>query len=198
MTDSLNAPAGVPIVSLASASPRRSLLLDQIGIVHRVRPAPVDETALPNEMPRNYVLRRAEHKARRAWLHDASLPVLAADTSVVLDGAIHGKPADRADALRMLGRLSGRVHEVLTAVALATHVGIDVRLSTSKVSMRSIGVAEREAYWSSGEPVGKAGAYAIQGIGARFIRRLEGSYSGVMGLPLFETCELLRAHSIVE
>jgi len=163
-----------------------------------VRAVPIDETALPDEMPRAYVLRIAEQKARAAWAGDASLPVLAADTSVVLDETLYGKPGDRADALRMLERLSGRAHKVLTAVVLASDAGFDVRLSVSKVSMRAISAQECAQYWETGEPAGKAGAYAIQGIGARFIRALDGSYSGVMGLPLFETFELLRARNIIK
>ena len=186
-----------PLITLASASPRRSELLNQVGIGHRVRSVPVDETPLPDELPRSYVQRLAEAKARAGWEVDPSLPVLAADTSVVLDETLYGKPQHRDDALRMLSRLSGRVHEVMTAIALATSAGIDVRLSVSRVAMRPMDDAECEAYWESGEPADKAGAYAIQGLGARFIRHLDGSYSGVMGLPLFETFELLRLRGIV-
>ncbi len=124
------------------------------------------------------------------------LPVLAADTTVVLDGLVFGKPADRADALRMLGLLSGRTHEVLTAVALASSAGIAMRMSMSAVRFRPLGEAEIEAYWDTGEPSDKAGAYAVQGRAAVFIESLSGSFSGVMGLPLFETSELLRAAGV--
>ena len=157
----------------------------------------MDERVLPEELPRAYVQRLAGEKARAAWDLEGALPVLAADTCVVLDETIYGKPAGREDALRMLERLSGRVHEVLTAVALASGDAIDVRLSVSRVAMRTIARDEREAYWESGEPADKAGGYAIQGLGARFIRHLDGSYSGVMGLPLFETAELLRLRAIL-
>jgi septum formation protein len=116
---------------------------------------------------------------------------VAADTAVVLDGRILGKPADRQDALALLGQLSGRTHEVLTAVALRTANGVQSRISRSEVTFRSIAAREAEAYWETGEPSDKAGAYAIQGLGAIFIADLRGSYSGVMGLPLFETAELL-------
>jgi septum formation protein len=121
------------------------------------------------------------------------LPVLAADTTVVLDGLIFGKPADRADALRMLGLLSGRTHEVLTAVALADSSGISMRMSVSSVRFRVLTEAEISAYWETNEPRDKAGAYAVQGFAAAFIENLTGSYSGVMGLPLFETAMLLDA-----
>jgi septum formation protein len=121
------------------------------------------------------------------------LPVLAADTTVVVDEVIYGKPFDRANGMAMLGQLSGRTHEVLTAVALADASGVAVRLSASAVRFRQLTLAECAAYWETGEPCDKAGGYAIQGYGAAFIESLSGSYSGVMGLPLFETAELLRA-----
>lgn len=181
---------------LASASPRRRELLEQIGVPYVVRAADIDETEVAGESPRDYVLRIARAKALAVWNADSSLPVLAADTTVVLDGQIFGKPRDRAHALEMLEALSGRSHEVFTAVALATATGVDTRLSTSIVRFRATTAAEREAYWESGEPRDKAGAYAIQGLGAVFIESLTGSYSGVMGLPLFETAELLRAAGI--
>jgi len=186
-----------PLLTLASVSPRRSALLSQIGLAHRIGSVAVDESPLSGERPRSYVQRLAEAKARAGWTADSSLPVLAADTCVVLDETLYGKPRSREDAMRMLSRLSGRVHEVLTAVALASAAGIDVRLSVSRVAMRATSEEERADYWDSGEPADKAGGYAIQGLGARFIQHLEGSYSGVMGLPLFETFELLRMRGIV-
>ena len=185
-----------PAIRLASASPRRRELLAQIGVPHVVTGAHIDETEHPGEPPRDYVQRMARTKALAIWSQDSSLPVLAADTTVVLDGVIFGKPRDRDDALRMLAALSGRTHEVLTAVALATRDGIAMRLNESRVTFRALTSAECAAYWDTGEPQDKAGAYAVQGRAAVFIERLAGSYSGVMGLPLFETAELLRAAQI--
>jgi septum formation protein len=121
---------------------------------------------------------------------------LAADTTVVLDDVIYGKPRDRADGVAMLARLSGRTHEVLTAVALADAHGVALRLSASAVRFRELTLEECAAYWETGEPCDKAGGYAVQGVAAVFIESLSGSYSGVMGLPLFETAELLRAAGI--
>jgi len=185
-----------PVLCLASASPRRRSLLAQIGVPHVVMVADIDESARQGESARDYVLRLAGEKASAARSSSGSLPVLAADTTVVLDGEIFGKPRDREHACEMLMRLSDRTHEVLTAVALAGEWGVRTRLSVSEVTFRRLTEAECVAYWESGEPRDKAGAYAIQGLGAVFIRRLSGSYSGVMGLPLFETAELLREAGI--
>ncbi len=182
------------MIYLASASPRRSALLQQIDVAHEVRPVDVDETPRPGERPAQYALRLAETKAQTLWQRLASAdrrPVLAADTTVALGLEILGKPADRADAVRMLGRLSGRDHQVHSAVALLHAGGADARVSTSTVSFRPLSEAEIDWYWRTGEPVDKAGAYAVQGHAAIFIRHIEGSYSGVMGLPLYETWELL-------
>jgi septum formation protein len=182
-------------VYLASGSPRRRELLQQIGVAFRVVGMAVDEAVLPGETPLGYVARLAAAKAEAGWerSRDAhEVPVLAADTAVVLDGRILGKPADREDAEGMLRQLSGRTHEVLTAIALRTSQGVQSRISRSEVTFRSIAAAEARAYWETGEPSDKAGAYAIQGCGAIFIAELRGSYSGVMGLPLFETAELLQ------
>ncbi len=181
---------------LASASPRRRELLQQIGVsAHLVRGS-VDETALPGEAPAAYVARLAVAKADAGWevRPDAAAgeaPVLAADTAVVQGGRIFGKPRDRQDALDMLAHLSGRTHEVLTAIALRTAQGSSSRISRSEVTFRPIRAAEARTYWETGEPRDKAGAYAIQGRAAIFIADLRGSYSGVMGLPLYETAELL-------
>jgi len=183
-------------IYLASGSPRRRVLLRQIGVSYRLIDTAVDETALEDEAPLAYVSRVAAAKANAGWQcsrEPDDAPVLAADTAVVLDGSILGKPRDQADALDMLRRLSGRSHEVLTAVALRSAAGLDGRVSRSVVTFRSIDAAEAGAYWDTGEPRDKAGAYAIQGRAAVFIADLRGSYSGVMGLPLFETAELLRA-----
>jgi septum formation protein len=188
-------PAGHCAIYLASASPRRGELLRQIGVAHEARPVDVDESPRTGEAPAQYALRLAQEKARALWeqVADADrLPVLAADTTVALGEEILGKPADRAEAITMLQRLSGREHQVHTAIALLHAGGADSRISTSNVTFRSLSPAEIEWYWHTGEPVDKAGAYAVQGKAAIFIRHLAGSYSGVMGLPLFETWELLE------
>jgi nucleoside triphosphate pyrophosphatase len=185
-----------PVITLASVSPRRGELLNQIGVPHVVVGAHIDESALPAESPHDYVQRMARSKALAVWSQQQSLPVLAADTTVVLDGATLGKPKDRDDALGMLARLSDRTHEVLTAVALATRSGLSVRVSVSSVRFRALGAEECAAYWETGEPRDKAGAYAVQGRAAVFVESLQGSYSGVMGLPLFETVELLRSAGV--
>jgi len=184
-----------PVLCLASASLRRRELLKQIGVPHTVASADVDESVWPGEAPRDYVRRMAHEKAQTVWArHDSGrLPVLAADTIVVLDGVIYGKPDNRQHALEMLAHLCGREHEVLTAVALANSRGIAVRMSSSTVKFRKLAPEEAAAYWDTGEPKDKAGAYAIQGFAAVFIESVNGSYSGVMGLPLFETAELLRS-----
>lgn len=189
----------IDFVYLASGSPRRRELLRQIGVPFRVVAAPVDETPRLNEAAPAYVLRLAAAKAGAGWDRSrdaaqasaADCPVLAADTAVVLNGRILGKPVDRQDAEDMLRQLSGRTHEVLTAIALRTGEGVRSRVSRSEVTFRAVAAAEARAYWDTGEPRDKAGAYAIQGRAAIFIADLRGSYSGVMGLPLFETAELL-------
>src|ERR1700722_964904 len=181
-------------VYLASASPRRRELLQQIGVSFRVVGTAVDEAIRPGESAPAYVLRLAAAKTDAGWQssRDASeAAVLAADTAVILGGRILGKPADRQDAEDMLRQLSGRTHEVLTAVALRTGDGVLTRISRSEVTFRNLAAGEIQAYWETGEPGDKAGAYAIQGRAAVFIADLRGSYSGVMGLPLFETAELL-------
>lgn len=183
-----------PLIYLASASPRRRQLLAQIGVAHEAMPVDIDESPLPGESPQTYVCRLALAKAETLWgyLEPARRrPVLGADTTVTLDGALLGKPVDRSDALAMLARLSGRTHQVCTAVALRHADGTASKLSISEVTFRSLTAEERERYWETGEPADKAGAYAVQGIAAAFITRIAGSYSGIMGLPLAETAELL-------
>lgn len=185
-----------PLIYLASASPRRSALLAQVGIPHSVRPVDVDEALGRGESPEGYVSRLAADKAQTLWARlgpDERLPVLGADTSVALEGEIMGKPRDELDATRMLERLSSRTHRVYTAVALCSERGCETQLSVSEVTFRELARDEIRAYWRTGEPKDKAGAYAVQGVAALFIERISGSFSGIMGLPLFETGELLRS-----
>lgn len=183
------------MIYLASGSPRRIELLRQIRVDFELIDIEVPEQPLDQEKPEDYVLRIALAKARAGYqtlqLPDAQ--VLAADTAVVIDRMILGKPCDRNDGLAMLGRLSGRTHQVYSGVALVGAVGETKDLSVSDVTFREISTEERELYWDSGEPSDKAGSYAIQGIGAIFVKHLNGSYSGVMGLPLYETGRLLAA-----
>jgi septum formation protein len=185
-----------PVLRLASASPRRRQLLDLIGVPHTVTPADIDETPRPDEAPRDYVMRLARDKAHAVHAAHRDLPVLAADTTVHVDGLILEKPASQADCERMLGLLSGRAHQVFTGVCVIGAVGSSVSCSETTVVFRAISRVEIQAYWQSGEPRGKAGAYAIQGFGAVFVERIDGSYSNVVGLPLFETAQALQRHGI--
>lgn len=183
-------------ILLASASPRRRELLLQLGVPHEVLAVDADEAPLAGESARQLVTRLARTKALEGLRRDGGgRPVLGADTVVVVDDRVCGKPVDRADAMRMLALLAGRRHRVMTAVAVAAGGAAQVleALSCTEVTMRSISGAEAAAYWDSGEPAGKAGGYAIQGRGALFIEHISGSYSGVMGLPLYETAQLLQA-----
>ncbi|MFY3460836.1 Maf family protein [Achromobacter xylosoxidans] len=200
MTDALPAR-----LYLASASPRRRELLTQIGLPHEVLrvPAPPgeDEPQHPGESAADYVRRTARDKAERGrdWLRAQSLPImplLAADTTVILAGQVLGKPADRDDAIRILQTLSGQTHQVHTAVALWSGERLLESVSITEVQMRPLQADEIARYCDSGEPYGKAGAYGIQGLAGTFIARIDGSYTGVMGLPLFETANLLRAAGI--
>ena len=184
-------------ITLASASPRRQQLLDQMGINYRVLSVDIDETPQKEESARAFVCRMALEKARVGYQRQAEkLPVLGSDTIVVLNEKILGKPGSRDDGLAMLASLSGHCHEVMTAVAMVDEARSECRLSRSQVYFRHMTSAEIEAYWNTGEPADKAGAYGIQGLAAQFIERLDGSYSGVMGLPLFETSELLKQFGI--
>lgn len=181
-------------IYLASASPRRGELLSQIGVEFEARAATIDEGRLQDERPAEYVARVARAKAEAVWAAlppGREAPVLAADTIVVAGDTVFGKPADAAEAARMIAALSGRSHVVLTAVALRFDGGCEDRLVTSEVRFRATTPAERSAYCLSGEPFDKAGGYGIQGYGAVFIDHLVGSYSAVMGLPLSETAALL-------
>ena len=211
------------MIHLASKSPRRRVLLEQIGVEYSLVEAPIDETRRAGERPQRYVERMACEKALAgiAALGAARVaPVLAADTAVVLDGQVLGKPRDEAHAMEMLEALSGRMHHVISAVALAGVGGCDsasnragddgneaaagtvardaprVATSISRVWFRDIAREERRRYCAGGEPLDKAGAYAIQGRASIFVKRLDGSFSGVMGLPLFETESLLREAGI--
>jgi len=200
----------LPFIYLASASPRRHEILLQIGVEHEVLdiPAPPgeDEPRLPNEAPEAYVCRTAREKAIRAgqWLaaHNTTsqgtpviphTPILSADTTVILDGEILGKPADRHEAQHMLRRLSGSTHAVHTAVVLACGNTLHEKVSITQVRFRTLTDTDIEAYCASGEPMGKAGAYGIQGKAGLFVAHISGSHTGVMGLPVFETGQLLQA-----
>ncbi|GAA4331815.1 Maf family protein [Pigmentiphaga soli] len=191
---------------LASRSPRRTELLRQLRIDHQVLVPPAgdgpDEPQLPGEPAAEYVRRTAREKAMRGEqamrdLGLPALPVLAADTTVILDGDVLGKPADRADAMRILARLSGSAHEVHTAVALAHGDRLLEDVSVTTVRFRPLAPADIERYCDSGEPYDKAGAYGIQGLAGVFVERIDGSFTGVMGLPLFETARLLAKVGIV-
>jgi septum formation protein len=191
--------ANPPVLILASSSPRRRELLRQLGVPHQAQAADIDEKRLPGEGVEQCVQRLAHQKAERVYLSHgraAGLPVMAADTAVILGDHMFGKPASRTECLAMLAQLSDRTHRVLTAVALQTSTGVSSHLSDSRVRFRALSSEECARYWDSGEPQDKAGAYAIQGYAAAFIAELHGSYSGVMGLPLFETAELLQRAGI--
>ncbi len=182
-----------PFVYLASASPRRQQLLTQLGVGHEVLRVAVDESLRATESAEDLVCRLAIAKAQAGLAARPArvAPVLAADTAVALGTEVFGKPFDQADAARMLGRLAGRTHLVWTAVAVTDGQRERVELCRSEVTFRALAPEEIAAYWRTGEPTDKAGAYAIQGCGAQFVADLRGSYSGVMGLPLFETARLL-------
>ncbi|MBC7697761.1 MAG: septum formation inhibitor Maf [Bacteroidia bacterium] len=191
----------LPTIYLASRSPRRVELLQQLGLTCKILPADIDETQLQNESPENYVTRLARQKVEACVVgltsEQREYLVLAADTTVVLAGKILGKPENDADALAMLQALSGSIHHVYTAVALAFSNTIEVVLSTTMVEMMVLTKLQIDAYIASGQHQDKAGSYGIQGLAGAWIKRIEGSYSGVMGLPLYETAALLRKHGIV-
>ncbi len=198
------------VIYLASRSPRRRELLAQVGVKFEMllfregarQDAETLEDAFPGEHPDDYVRRVARLKAEAAWQRVVMrkglrrMPVLAADTTVALANEMLAKPADAADAARMLRLLAGTRHRVLTAVAIAFDGRLEMRVSESHVSLAPLDEARIEAYVASGEPFDKAGGYGIQGRAGAFISRIEGSYSGVMGLPLFETAELLREFGV--
>lgn len=188
--------SSVPLY-LASDSPRRQELLQQIGVSFQLLSVDEDESILADETAAEYTRRLAEAKARAGYgqIKGDGL-VLGADTCVVVDGQILGKPRDREDALDILMMLSGREHEVITAVALCDRQRCEVKLSQSRVNFAKLDRETCIRYWQTGEPRDKAGGYAVQGLAAIWIRELHGSFSGVMGLPLFETAELLRDFGI--
>ncbi|MCP4041484.1 MAG: septum formation inhibitor Maf [Gammaproteobacteria bacterium] len=188
-----------PKLYLASRSPRRRLLLEQIGVEITPLAVEVVETPGEHEKPADYVQRLAMRKATAGWCSEyrkLPLPVLGADTCIAFGGEILGKPTDTDHALALLSRLSGNRHLVYSAVVIADGQKQLVRMSSTMVWFREISAGELAAYCATGEPIDKAGAYAIQGKGAAFISRIDGSYSGVMGLPLFETTELLAEFGI--
>lgn len=182
--------------SLASASPRRKAFLAEAGYRFAVVVSEVEEVPAPNEAPLAYALRVAESKARAAQALNPALPALGADTDVVLAGRILGKPVDAADAAAMLAALAGQTHEVVSAVVLVHGARIERVHTITEVQFTALSVEEIARYIASGEPFGKAGAYAIQGLGARHVARISGSYTGVVGLPLAETCALLARFGI--
>lgn len=196
---------GTGTLILASGSPRRTELLSTLGVTHVVRPADIDETPQPFEAPIPYVQRMAATKALAGARNAAEpgqsatqAPVLAADTIVIADGAILGKPGSEAAGLAMLRRLSGRRHQVATAVCVRhgqQRAAVCVQVN---VEFRSVSMQEAQRYWDSGEPQDKAGGYGIQGAASAFVRKINGSYSGVIGLPLVETRSLLLALGLIE
>lgn len=186
-----------PLLLLASASPRRSELLKQIGVRFDLAAHDVDETPCPGEPVEQYVLRMAREKAMCvAGRTGADQAVLGADTTVMLDGLALGKPRDRGHALEMLMALSGRSHQVCSAVAVSQAGETRTAVSVTEVTFRHLSEQDALAYWHTGEPADKAGAYGIQGVGALFVTRMSGSYSGVVGLPLHETAQLLAVFGV--
>ena len=183
-------------IILASASPRRKELLDQIKVTYKIHPVDLDETPWPNEAPLDYVQRLAAEKSAACLAQlNTETPVLAADTAVVLGCVIMGKPKDQADALAMLTQLSGKTHQVYSAISLRGREHSQA-VSITDVTFRRLTEREILDYWNTGEPLDKAGSYAIQGMGGMFVKSIKGSFSGVVGLPLFETAELLSKQGI--
>jgi septum formation protein len=183
-------------IILASASPRRKALLDQIKVSYQVYPVDLDETPLPNEKPLAYVRRLAAEKSAACVAQlKTDKPVLAADTSVILGNVIMGKPQNQVDAIAMLSQLSGRTHQVYSAISLRGREHSQA-VSITEVKFRQLTAQEILDYWYTGEPLDKAGSYAIQGLGGMFVESIVGSFSGVVGLPLFETAQLLSKQGI--
>ena len=183
-------------LQLASKSPRRREILDQIGVSYKVVPVTIDESAKINESPNKLVTRLAQEKARTGFDASPVAATLGSDTIVVFEGEVFGKPKDANDSYRMLSLLSGAEHQVLSAVSLYDGKVQSSALSCSKVRFRNLGDDEIRRYWLTGEPQDKAGSYAIQGKGAVFVSSLQGTYSGVMGLPILETSQLLQQFNV--
>lgn len=189
-----------PLLILASGSPRRAELLRQTGLDFTQLTVAIDESRQPNENIVDYALRMAQEKAESAWQHCQTMPtfsarpyvILSADTCGEIDGKLLSKPTDFADGKRLLNLLSGRTHTIYSAFALYNGVKMSVENVTSQVTFSRLSDSQIERYWATGEPCDKAGAYAIQGIGAQFVSHLSGSYSAVMGLPLFELSQALK------
>jgi len=188
----LSRPLSRPSITLASASPRRRELLEQIQVSYTVLPANIDETQIEGESAEQFVKRLALEKAQCVYRQSPERPALGADTIVIIDQQILGKPESQDHAKHMLKMLSGNMHLVMTAVAIDNGETQHVVLSTSEVEFVQLSDQQIDAYWLTGEPIDKAGAYAIQGIAAQFIKNINGSYSSIMGLPLYETTELLK------
>lgn len=187
---------------LASASPRRTALLHQVGIAHSVMPVDIDESPLADERPWNQVLRLAAAKADTAFARlggdQQNSVILASDTLIALDGESIGKPKDRADSHHILSQLSGRTHDVLTSISLKSATRQRNECIRTKVQFAVLTAQQIDAYWATGEPKDKAGSYAIQGIGGQFVKAIEGSASAVIGLPLYETIQLLNEFGAIE
>ena len=183
---------------LASASPRRAEILQQIGVTFQIAPADIDETPMSQELPLNYVQRMAQEKMEHVidTFAGNSTAVLGADTSVVLGSTIYGKPKSQEEAMAMLADLSGKTHQVLTAVAMGNNQRCVLKLSVTDVKFRGLDPRECLDYWKTGEPLDKAGGYAIQGLGAVFVEKISGSFSGVVGLPIEQTAQLLQAFKV--
>lgn len=177
---------------LASSSPRRKALLEQVGLKFEILSPDVDESVLPNEQIEDYVKRLAQSKAEAVLSQFSDATVIAADTSLVLDGKIIGKPESKQHAFEIWGSISGRKHDVLSGVCVANQHDIKTIVIRTSVQFQVLSPKDMQAYWATGEPIGKAGGYAIQGYAAQFIPRIEGSYSNVVGLPLHETIDLLN------
>jgi len=183
---------------LASASPRRAEILQQIGVDFQIAPADIDETPKPQESPVDYVQRMAQEKMQHVidTFAGNSTAVLGADTSVVLGSTIYGKPKSQEEAMAMLADLSGKTHQVLTAVAMGNNQRCVLKLSATDVKFRELDPRECLDYWKTGEPLDKAGGYAIQGLGAVFVEKISGSFSGVVGLPIEQTAQLLQIFKV--
>lgn len=179
---------------LASQSPRRAELLQQLNLSFQKVDAPIEEVALPNETAKSFVLRMAIEKALNGFnkVEGKNIWVIGSDTAVLINDKVLGKPKNEADARRMLQQLSGTAHQVLTSIAVVHDGQVFSKLSTTKVTFCQLNEQQIQDYWQTEEPIGKAGSYAIQGMGAKFIKEIQGSYSGVMGLPLYELNQLLE------